>query len=134
MDKEFRKDINWFYKYLATTNGIFMINQDTRQPVHMYIDACMTGRAALCQTEVYHIVSTSHLTGAASHLRGRGYQCHGGAQVMDFTGVLHIDSATAVAVFQAERGTVGTCSNRLALSSSGRYVQLTALHSVLSTT
>lgn len=45
MDTEFRKDINWFYKYtyLVSTNGIFMMNQDTRHPVHIYVDACITG-------------------------------------------------------------------------------------------
>ena len=30
LNEEFKKDINWFHKYLAGTNSIFMINQDDR--------------------------------------------------------------------------------------------------------
>ena len=40
---KFKKDINCFYKYMAGTNIIFMIDQDARQPVQIYIDDCTAG-------------------------------------------------------------------------------------------
>ena len=54
LNEEFKKDINWFRKYLAGTNSIFMIDQDARQPVHICVDTCTTGFGTMCQVEVYH--------------------------------------------------------------------------------
>ena len=31
-----------------------MIDQDTKQPVHIYIDICTTGCGTLCQDNAYH--------------------------------------------------------------------------------
>ena len=46
LDTEFQKDIKWFQQYLACTNGVFIMDEDSSKPVHMYIDAC--------QAEAYH--------------------------------------------------------------------------------
>ena len=39
---------------MAGTNGVFMINQDVKQRVHIYINACTTGCVTVCQAEAYH--------------------------------------------------------------------------------
>ena len=51
---EFRKDLAWFDQFLPTTDGTFIIHQDDRHPVQLYIDACMSGCRALTAGRAYH--------------------------------------------------------------------------------
>ena len=43
LSPEFCKDLTWFGRFLPTTDGTFLIHQDDRHPVHLYIDTCMCG-------------------------------------------------------------------------------------------
>ena len=43
LDLEFKKDVNWFINYLAGTNSVFIMDQDLRSPIHVYVDGCNTG-------------------------------------------------------------------------------------------
>ena len=40
---KFHKDLAWFDQFLPTTDGTFIIHQDDRHLVHLYINACMSG-------------------------------------------------------------------------------------------
>ena len=39
LSPEFRKDLAWFDWFLPTTGGTFIIHQDDKNPVQLYIDA-----------------------------------------------------------------------------------------------
>lgn len=54
LDMEFKKYLSWCQKYLARTNGVFIIDQDNRPPVHIYVDAHITGCGSLCQAKAYN--------------------------------------------------------------------------------
>ena len=54
ISSEFRKDLAWFDHFIPTTNGMFLIHKDDRHPLHLYIDACMTGCGAITQSQAYH--------------------------------------------------------------------------------
>ena len=41
LSPEFRKDIGSFDHFLPNTGGTFIIHQDSRNPVDLYIDICM---------------------------------------------------------------------------------------------
>ena len=43
LSSEFCKDLAWFDRFLPTTDGMFLIHQNDRHLVHLYIDACMSG-------------------------------------------------------------------------------------------
>ena len=43
LSSKFHKDLAWFDRFLPTTDGTFLIYQDDRHPVHLYIDTCMSG-------------------------------------------------------------------------------------------
>ena len=44
---EFRKDLQWFRLYAASSNGVSTKEEDARQPVDIFIDACTNGYGAL---------------------------------------------------------------------------------------
>ena len=54
LSPEFRKELAWFDCFLPTMDGTFIIHQDGRNPVQLYIDACMIGCRALTSGRVYH--------------------------------------------------------------------------------
>jgi hypothetical protein len=110
LSDEFRKDIRWFQHYLSSTNGIFIIHQDDRPAVHVYVDSCLTGLGGCTAGAAYHSLYPEDVTNrkwAICHLEAlnclvalRLWQhklC--GKRVH-----LHSDSATAVAVLQLGRG------------------------------
>ena len=47
LSSEFHKDLAWFDHFLPTSCGTFLIHQDDRHPVHLYINACMSGCGAI---------------------------------------------------------------------------------------
>ena len=51
---EFKKDLQWFRLYAAMCNRVSIIDEDARQLVEIYVDACTTGCRALCGNEAYH--------------------------------------------------------------------------------
>jgi hypothetical protein len=110
LSQEFKKDILWFQKYLPSTNGIYIIQQDSRPAQHIYVDSCITGCGGCTDNAAYHAQyppSIQQLKWAICHLEAlnclvalrlwqdslKGQKVH-----------LHSDSATAVAVFQLGRG------------------------------
>ena len=54
LDLKLNKDVNWFINYLAGTNNVFIMDQDHRSPIHIYVDICTTCCGAICQAEAYH--------------------------------------------------------------------------------
>ena len=38
LDLKLNKDVNWFINYLAGTNNVFIMDQDHRSPIHIYVD------------------------------------------------------------------------------------------------
>ena len=66
LSEEFQKDLNCFATYLPTSNRVYMIHEDDRVPIPLYIDACSTGAGAICLLEAYHmqfspsIINASH--------------------------------------------------------------------------
>ena len=53
LSPEFRKDLAWFDRFLPTMHGTFIIHQDDRNLVQLYIDACMSGCGALTAGRAY---------------------------------------------------------------------------------
>ena len=112
LDEEFTKDISLFHKYLAGTNGVFKITQDTRRPLHIYINTCMTSYGTLCQADAYNtefsiaIVQENHPICKLEAVNiVVALKCWT-SQLQGEKVVLQIDSAiaAAAAVFQARRG------------------------------
>jgi hypothetical protein len=110
LSTEFRKDIAWFKHFLPATNGVFIIHEDTRPAVHVYVDSCMSGCGGCTSTAAYHAQYPHRMLDSKwsiCHLEAlnclvalrmwtkelRGKRVH-----------LHSDSATAVAVLQLGRG------------------------------
>ena len=54
LSPEFHMDLAWFDQFLPTTNSTFLIHQDDRHLVHLYINACMSGCGALTAGRAYH--------------------------------------------------------------------------------
>ena len=50
----FCKDLAWFGAYLATTDRVYIIHQDGRSPVHLYVDVCESAGGAITSIHVYH--------------------------------------------------------------------------------
>ena len=61
LSSEFRNDLAWFDRFLPTTDGTFLIHQDDRHLVHLYIDACMSGCGALTVGRDYHTTFPSRV-------------------------------------------------------------------------
>ena len=110
LSTEFQKDLAWFHHFLPLTNGIFIIHEDNRTPVHIYVDSCSTGCGGLCGKEAYHArflagilaqqLSICHLEAINCVVALRQWA----TQLKDCLVHLHCDSATAVAILQAGRG------------------------------
>ena len=43
MSPEFRKDLAWFQQYLPCTNGVYLIHEESRTPIPLYVDAWTSG-------------------------------------------------------------------------------------------
>ena len=56
-----QKDLQWFEQYAASSNGVSMIEEDTRQPINIFVNACTSGCGVLCQVEAYHAVLPQHV-------------------------------------------------------------------------
>ena len=54
LTQEFKKDLAWFHEFLSQTDGVYIIHQETRTPVPLYVDACSSSRGVLTGAEGYH--------------------------------------------------------------------------------
>ena len=54
LDTEFRRDLNWFTKFLPTFNGVAFFKH-TRIQTHVELDASLQGLGAMCGQEIYAI-------------------------------------------------------------------------------
>jgi len=112
LDEDFKKDLSWFRRYMADTNGVYIMPQARSPVINIQVDSCLTGAGAVClsQGQCYHQkypenlldkdMSICHLECinalAALRLWAPGLrQSHVN---------LYSDSATAVAVLQEGRG------------------------------
>ena len=43
LSSKFMKDVQWFATYLPITNGVYIMHDDNRVPLQVYVDACSTG-------------------------------------------------------------------------------------------
>ena len=68
LDLGFQKDIQCFLAYLPWTNGIFIISQEMREQVEIFLGACGTGCGAMCQPEAYHMVFPDKVLAAQRHI------------------------------------------------------------------
>ena len=48
---EIWKDLQWLKPYAASSNRVSMIEKDTRLPINIFVDVCITSCGALCQAE-----------------------------------------------------------------------------------
>ena len=53
LQEDFNKDINWFREFMATLNGVTKIHSKTSKPIHLYVDACLTGIGGYTNAHVY---------------------------------------------------------------------------------
>ena len=53
LSHELQNGIAWFLEYLPQ-KGVYIIHEDHREPVHIFINACNSGACTLCQADVYH--------------------------------------------------------------------------------
>ena len=58
---DFQKDVAWFQRFLPRTDGVFIIYADTKVPIPLCVDACMSGCGAVTNTEAYHLEFPSHI-------------------------------------------------------------------------
>ena len=107
---DFRKDMAWFQKYMAVTNGVYLLDQDFGTPVIIQVDSCQTGAGGICDKQAYHVQYSEELLKRGldiCHL-----ECLNALAAVRLWGPvlkhrniqLQSDSATAVAVLQAGRG------------------------------
>ena len=98
-----------FDRFLPCTDGIFIIPEDIREPICLFMGACMSGRGAVSWTEAYHMEVPPH-----PHIQQQSLSiCHlelwnaivaVKMWVPQFANrLIHIlsDNATAVAILQA---------------------------------
>ena len=110
LDLELKKDVNWFINYRAGTNGVFIMDNDHRSLIHIYIDACTTGCGAICQAEAYHsefsaaIQQENHPICKLEAINAMVALKCWTLQLTAQKAVLHSDSATAVAIFKQAGG------------------------------
>ena len=54
LSHEFQHDIEWFKAYLPQSNEVYIMDEDGRKPIHMFVETCTEGAGTLCQSEEYH--------------------------------------------------------------------------------
>ena len=135
--QEFKKDLNWFSEFLSSTNVVFIIHEDTWQPINLYIDACNTGAGTLLDDESYHceisrhIISVNHTICLLEELNAvvdLSIWAHKHSGILDH---LLCDNAMAVSMFQAGYGKdqfIQACARQLWLLCATHDVTLAVGH------
>ena len=137
LSAEFKKDLQWFRLYATSSNGVSIIDEDVRQTVDIFVDACTTSCGALCGDEAYHTTFPQHTLD----------QCHPICELEALNAAaaiklwaptlvgrkvrLYSDSSTAVAIIQADKGRNGhiqACVREIWLSCAIHGITLTCTH------
>ena len=63
LDDDFKKDLLWFDRYMASTNGIYIIHP-TRETITIELDSCLSGCGAICLSEYYASEFPAHINDA----------------------------------------------------------------------
>ena len=51
---DFKKDVAWFQTFLPVTDDVFLVHEDGRTPIPLYMDACESGCGDLTTSSAYH--------------------------------------------------------------------------------
>jgi hypothetical protein len=137
LNEEFRKDLRWFSAYVSSTNGVFMIHEDQRAPVNIYVDSCNSGGGGICEGQAYTHQYGDQLLEADIHINSLEAANAVAALKLwapDLTGrLVHLysDSSTAVAVMQMGRGRdpfLQTCAREAWLTAALHDITLEVRH------
>ena len=110
LNSKFKKDLHWFEVYLPHTNGIYLIHQDNRVQVEVFVDACTTCCSAICHPDAYHaefphqLLAEQHPVCHLEVLNALGALRRWAPRLKGQLIQLYIDSITAVDIFQAGEG------------------------------
>ena len=110
LSTEFQKDVTWFQSFFPRIDCVFLIHEDTRVPIPLFVDACTSICRAVTTTEAYHVefpnpIAQKNLS--ICHLEALNAIVTIKVCVPTFTKQLvHLfsDNSMAVANFQAARG------------------------------
>jgi hypothetical protein len=108
LNEDFKKDVKWFQKHMASTNGIHLLNQDYGPKIIVQVDSCTTGAGALCENQAYHHVFSQQL----QEVGICQLECVNALAAVRLWGatfkhkhvILQSDNEASVAVLQAGRG------------------------------
>ncbi len=137
LSPEFQKDITWFVKFLPSTNGVFIMQDDDRMPCIIAVDSCTTACGAIHGLQAYHTLFPLEVQ------RQRHSICH--LEALNIVIALKIwapalrgqlvhilsDSATAVAVMEAGRGRdafLQACAREVWLQAANHDIDLVVKH------
>ena len=56
LSADVKKDLQWFRLYAASSNGVSIIDEDVRQTMDIFVDACTTGCGDLSRAEAYYTI------------------------------------------------------------------------------
>ncbi len=112
LDEDFAKDLHWFRRYMAATNGVYLMQQHREPVVAIQVDSCLTGAGGLCldRKQCYHQEYPHHIMDRDMSICQ--LECLNAlaalrlwAPALQHQHVnLYSDSATAVAVLSEGRG------------------------------
>jgi hypothetical protein len=54
LDVDFRRDIEWFARYLPSTNGVYMLEPSSPEPITIKVDSCTSGCGGVALDQCYH--------------------------------------------------------------------------------
>jgi hypothetical protein len=109
LDQDFQRDVQWFLKYLPSTNGIYIIAPETPTVNHIYVDSSPTAGGGIFNKQCYHKQYAQQFT------HGGWSICHlemincmvalklWAQQLKDKCVCLHSDNMPSVNVLQAGR-------------------------------
>ena len=110
LSPEFKKDVAWFNKFLPSVEGFFIIHEDDRVPVQLFVDACTSGCGAVTKMAAYHAQFPSHIVSEGHpicQLEALNAVVAIKLWAPSFSNcLLHLfsDNPTAVAIFHVGRG------------------------------
>ena len=61
LSTEFKKDLAWFEGFLRHTDGVFIIHEDNRDPICLFVDTCTSGCRAVSNAEAYCMEFPLHI-------------------------------------------------------------------------
>ena len=61
LGNEFCKDLNCFHAYMPYRNRVFIIHEYSTVLIPIFVDACSTGAAIICEWQAYHAKFPVHI-------------------------------------------------------------------------